>query len=78
MCTTGVIIGFTVRINLFKYKRFKDGRHRYKILGRATLKSMLRLPALNCNSVFEILETEFAVGANAKKWISSFLSRRTQ
>ena len=75
MCTTGVITGFTVKINLFKYKRFKDGRRRYKILGRA---SMLRLPALNCNSVFEILETNFAVGANAKKWISSFLSRRTQ
>ena len=48
-----------------------------KILGRATLKGVLRLSALHCNAGFEILETDFAVGANAKKGISSFLSRRT-
>ena len=29
---------FTIQIDLFKYKRFKDGGCAHKILGRATLK----------------------------------------
>ena len=38
---TCVILGFTVKINLFKYKRFKDGRCRYNNTGSRHLMTPL-------------------------------------
>ena len=35
--------GFTTKINLFKYKRFKDGKCRYKSIVSSHLKSLLIL-----------------------------------
>ena len=37
MYNTCVVMGFTVKINLFKQKRFKDGRCRYKNTGSSHL-----------------------------------------
>ena len=39
MCSKCVKIVFTIKINLFKYKRFKDGRCRYKIIVSNHLKA---------------------------------------
>ena len=39
MCNTCVILGFSKKINLFKYKKFKDGRCRYKNTGSSHLTS---------------------------------------
>ena len=38
MCNTCVVMSFTVNINLFEYKRFKDERCRYKNTGSSHLK----------------------------------------
>ena len=44
--------GFTTKINLFKYKRFKDGKCRYKVLYRATLNPFLSYSARYRNNLF--------------------------
>ena len=37
-----VIMSFTIKINLFKYKRFKDGRCTYKSNVKYILKSFIK------------------------------------
>ena len=55
--------GFTMKINFFKYKKFKGGGCAYKILGRATLIWTLPIaPSVSDKSSFE-----FALTAELKK-----------
>ena len=44
-------MGFTVKINLFKYKRFKDGRCRYKNTGSRHLKKF----AILITKIYELV-----------------------
>ena len=55
MCKTGVNNGFTIKIKLFRYKRFKDGRCAYKNTESSHLKRDLH---------FEQVSLFFAVDLN--------------
>lgn len=46
--------GFTLKIKLFRSKRFKDGRCASKILGRATLHDYKQCPYFYLQAIFMI------------------------
>ena len=54
MCNTCVIMGFTIAINLFKYKKFKDGRCTYKNTRSSHLKLMLQNTIYRGNNQAEV------------------------
>ena len=50
LCVVNVLkMFFIIKINLFKYKRFKDGRCRYKII----VSNHLKAPTVQRSSVFK-------------------------
>ena len=64
---TCVIMGFTVKINLFKYKKFKDGRCRYNNTGSRHLMTPL---AEICHFINENIRTCLAIAIKVE-WLTS-------
>lgn len=73
---------FTIQIDFFKYKRFKDGACAYKIPGRATLSfatpTYLEVSITRNTYFIEVLSTQMKSVKNSIHFLTKFCIKRVQ